>query len=190
MTDEPVARIVDGLLTGQLAAADLSARGLGAYVGKTTGHVYHHWGSLGGLLFAVSKEGFRRLGELLVSVFREREDLADVAEAFVAFGLQHPALYHVMFEYPYDWAELRARGLLDGPMPGLALWRAVALDIGSEQARLLYAGLHGLVSLAKGGRANIGDSAQPDGDVARKSARALAELLVSKKTRAAPPRSR
>jgi AcrR family transcriptional regulator len=190
MSGEPVARIVDGLIAGKLSAADLSARGLGAFVGKTTGHVYHHWGSLSGLLFAVSKEGFRRLGELLVAVFREREDLADVAETFVAFGLQHPALYHVMFEYPYDWAELRERGLLDGPMPGLALWRTVAADIGAEQARLLYAGLHGLVSLAKSGRANIGESAQSDGDVARKSARALAEMLVSKQTRAAPPRSR
>lgn len=193
---DPVVRIVDGLVTGRLGIDDLSARGLGAFVGKTTGHVYHHWGSLGGLLFAISREGFARLGARLAAAHAERRDLADVAVAFVDFGLDHPALYHVMFEHPHDWKALRESALLDGPLPGLAMWRSIAADIGPENARLLYAGLHGLVSLAKSGRANIGNAKESDRDVARRSARALAELVrgdeapVSKRRPAAPPKSR
>lgn len=195
-------RIVDGLVAGKLGLDDLSARGLGAFVGKTTGHVYHHWGSLGGLLFAISREGFVRLAARLAAV-SEPHDLADVATAFVDFGLDHPALYYVMFEHPHDWKALRERELLDGPLPGLAMWRSIAVDIGPQNARLLYAGLHGLVSLAKSGRANIGNARESDRDVARQSARALAELVragaplpsstegpISKTTRARPPKSR
>lgn len=74
-------------------------------------------------------------------------------------------------------------------MPGLSMWRSIAADIGPDHARLFYAGLHGLVSLAKSGRANIGNAEKSDREVALAAARTLA-ALVSKKMPAKPPKSR
>lgn len=178
MTAPPLAdspeQIVDALLAGDLTAADLTARDLGAFLGKTTGHVYHRWGSLDGLLFAVSQVGFARLARQLGKVFEHTADLSEVAAAFVDFGLAHPDLYTLMFERRFDWEELRTRGALTGDTPGLDLWRALAGQLGAEEARLLFAGLHGLVSLAASGRANIGITTKSDREVARASARRLA----------------
>lgn len=175
--DDPAEAILDALLSGRLGAEHLTARDLSAFLGKTTGHVYHRWGSLDALLFDVVQAGFRYLARRLASARDRGSDLADVAVAFVDFGLEQPTLYGLMFERRYDWAELRARGLLGPALPGLALWTAVTGHIGHEEARLLYAGLHGLVSLAASGRANVGVIAKPDHDVARDSARRLARLL-------------
>lgn len=176
---DPAEQIVEALLSGELAAAGLTARDLGAFLGKTTGHIYHRWGSLDGLLFAVSQAGFARLGADLGAVFERTGSLAEVAAAFVDFGLAHPDLYTVMFERRFDWEELRARGALTGDTPGLGLWRVLAEQLGAEDARLLFAGLHGLVSLAASGRANIGVTSKSDRQVARASARRLVQTLCT-----------
>jgi AcrR family transcriptional regulator len=174
---DPPEQIFAALLAGELSAADLTARELGAFLGKTTGHVYHRWGSLDGLLFAVSQAGFAHLGRELGRVYERTNGLAEVAAAFVEFGLAHPDLYTLMFEHRFDWDALRARGMLTGDTPGLGLWRMLAEQLGAEEARLLFAGLHGLVSLAASGRANIGLTSKSDREVARASARRLVHML-------------
>ncbi len=172
---DPVDAILQALLAGQLGNADLTARQLGAFLGKTTGHVYHHWGSLDGLLFSVSQAGFAHLARDLGA---RQGGLEAVAVAFVDFGLAHPALYELMFERRFDWAALRAQGRLERTaLPGLGIWGALAAAIGADEARLLFAGLHGLVSLAASGRANIGALTQSDRAVARSSARLLVRKL-------------
>ncbi len=174
-------RIHDALLDGQLGRADLTARGLGAFLGATTSRVYHHHGSLDGLLYAVAGEGFRGLAAQLAGAMAK--GLPEVAAAFVGWGLDHPVLYELMFVRPYDWAALRAAGVFTDT-PGLALWGALQERLaaaGSREPRadalVLYAGVHGLVSLALGGRANVGQLEISDREAAIAAARTLATRL-------------
>ncbi|MDP2311970.1 MAG: TetR-like C-terminal domain-containing protein [Pseudomonadota bacterium] len=179
MTD--ARRIHDALIAGELGREHLTARGLGTFLGATTSRVYTHHGSLDGLLFAVAGEGFRGLATHLAAALRG--GLPDVAEAYVAWGLDHPVLYELMFVRPYDWAALRAAGVAtEGP--GVALWKALRGELAAAgstdpaaDARVLYAGVHGLVSLAVGGRANIGQLDISDRDAALAAARRLATRL-------------
>ena len=185
MDDGLTETVYRALVARVLDDADLSARKLCRLLGKTTGALYHRFGSLDGLLFAVSQRGYADLTTRMQAVFRERSDLADVAEAFVEFGLDHPELYPLMFERRFDWAALRARGVFDAPVESEKLLQALACVL--EQAgsadvemdgRLLFAGLHGLVSLAASGRANVGALDRTDRDVARAAARALARRIL------------
>jgi len=175
---DPAERIRDAIAKGELGPHDLTVRQLGAFLGKTTGHVYHRWGSLDGLLYAVGQATFATLAKKLGKAYEKSGRLADVAVAFVDFGLEQPTLYALMFEHRYDWEDLRKRGVVGEGLPGVALFRRVAERFGEEEARLLYAGLHGLVSLAATGRANVGAMTRSDREVARASARRLAELLT------------
>jgi AcrR family transcriptional regulator len=185
-TEAQVLHIRDALASGELGESDLTARKLGAALGKTTGAVYHHWGSLDGLLFEVSQAGFQLLLSRLSEVHELGGDLADVAEGFVTFGLDYAVLYRLMFERHFDWAALREAGAMDQAMPGVALWAGVIERLATHgsttpdlDARLLYAGLHGLVSLAQSGRANVGALQVPDRDIAITAARALAQRVAT-----------
>lgn len=182
---DPVLYVRDALASGELGFEDLTARRLGSFLGKTTSVLYHHWGSLDGFLFAVSQAGMALLHDRLSSALDERASLADVAAAFVAFGLDSPALYALMFVHRFDWAALKRAGAMDQPMPGLMIWntlvdriRACGSPDPEADARLLYAALHGLVSLASSGRVNIGALADTDRDVALASAHRLVEHLT------------
>ncbi len=182
--EDAVARVHRALAKGTLRADSLTTRELGAFVGKTTSVLYHHWGSLDGFLHAVSQAGFVDLGRRLQGVLESGGDLADVAESFVAFGLQSPALYSVMLERRYDWAALRKQGAFVGTLPGSALWSALTMLVaaaGSDEpdldARIFFAGLHGLVSLALSGRANVGALTKTDRELAIAAARRLARRI-------------
>lgn len=182
--EDAVAKVCRALARGRLRAEGLTARELGAFVGKTTSVLYHHWGSLDGFLHAVGQAGFVELGGRLEKVLADGGDLPDVAEAFVRFGLECPALYYVMFERRYDWKALRKRGAFEEALPGAQLWQrltervaATGADDPDLDARLFFAGLHGLVSLASSGRANVGTLARTDRDVALAAARRLAVRL-------------
>jgi AcrR family transcriptional regulator len=179
------AAVCAALARGKLGTADLTARQLGTFLGKTTSVLYHHWGSLDGFLFAVSQVGFRRLGERLMGGLERGEGLAGIAAEFVAFGLDHPALYDLMLERRYDWQALRAGGAFTREVPGVELWTAMTAYLagaGSRDpdgdARILYAGLHGLVSLALSGRANVGMLTQSDRELAIASAKKLVARLI------------
>ena len=189
MDDEAaIDRIYGKLVRGQLGEADLSARGIAALVGRTTGSVYHRWGSLDGLLFALSQRGFADLGVLLLSSWDRTHDLGACATAYVTFALDHPALYSLMFERRFDWAALRAFGSFDAKTPGSELLVGVVclLESGGskralEDTRLLMAGLHGIVSLAASGRMNAGALGRTDREVALASATDLAARILSAK---------
>lgn len=180
-------RVCDALASGKLVAKDLTARRLSAFVGKTTSVLYHHWGCLDGFLYAVSQEAVGRLGQRLVTEIGgdDRDGLARAAEEFVRFGVDNPALYELMFVRVFDWEALRKQGRTQGP--GLGLWAQLVAYFagrGSEQpetdARLMFAGLHGLVHLALSGRANVGEISVSDRDTALSAARALAERFASR----------
>ncbi|MGE0791029.1 MAG: TetR-like C-terminal domain-containing protein [Sandaracinaceae bacterium] len=188
--DDPIERIYQALVARQLDPSDLSARKLAAFLGKTTGVVYHRWSSVDGLLFAVAQRGFEELGARLLSTWERTHELADCAQAFVEFGLDHPVLYPLMFERRHDWAALRAAGAFQSGTPGSGLLAGVVClmqEAGSQNpmadTRLLMAGLHGLVSFAASGRMNVGELGSPDRAVAVASARDLATRVIG--TRAA-----
>jgi len=185
---DPVLQVRDALGSGELGFDDLTARRLGSFLGKTTSVLYHHWGSLDGFLFAVSQAGMALLQERLAASLDDCGSLGDVAATFVAFGLDSPALYSLMFVHRFDWAALKRAGAMDQPMPGLMIWNTlvdrmrVCGSVDAEgDARLLYAALHGLVSLASSGRVNIGALADTDREVALASARRLVRHLTPRK---------
>ena len=177
------------MLAGRLSAEDLSARKLGSFLGRTTGAVYHRWGSLDGLLFAVSQRGFAGLGARVTAVWSRKRSLAACAVVYVEFGLDHPELYALMFEHRFDWTALRAVGAFDQATPGSQLLAGVGClfeESGSKTAlrdtRLLMAGLHGIVSFAASGRMNTGELQSPDRSVAVASAKDLASRLFTTQT--------
>ncbi len=188
MSDDAIERIYRALIERELADEDLSARRIAAFLGKTTGVVYHHFGSLDRLLFAVSQRGYAALRERLEAVFATSRDLGDLAAAFVDFGLDHPELYPLMFERRYDWSALREAGVFAQPTPSGELLGALGCLLAEAGAkdpvadgRLLVAGLHGLVSLAASGRANAGQLGTPDREVAVSAARDLARRIIATK---------
>ncbi len=181
---DPVERVRDALLRGRMSLDDLTTRRVGAMFGKTTSLLYHHYGSLDGFLFAVSQSGMRLLGEHLGAAAAAGADLSGLADAFVAFGLRSPALYALMFERKFDWAALRRAGALHPELPGLSMFavlgeylRAAGSEKPVRDARMLFAALHGLVSLAHSGRANIGDTKTTDHAAAREAAREITRRI-------------
>jgi len=181
---DAVARIHQALSRSELQLSELTARRLGAFLGKTTSVVYHRWGCLDGLLYAVAQRGFGELGEGL-AVALQRSGPGGLAEAYVGFGLDKRVLYSLMFDRVYDWDALRKAGEFDTAQPSIQLWDASIAMMASggsaepeTDARLLFATLHGIVSLAASGRANVGELSSSDRDVAlRLARRAVAHLL-------------
>lgn len=185
MSHDLVTTVYRGVLDGELDHADLSARRVCRFLGKTTGALYHHFGSLDRLLFEVSQLAYADLHAHLDAAFAERRDLGDVAVAFVEFGLDNPQLYPLMFERRFDYAALREGGAFEHPIESAAMLDALACvlaEAGCENVdmdgRLLFAGVHGLVSLAASGRANVRALDRTDRDVACDAARALAERIL------------
>jgi AcrR family transcriptional regulator len=178
--EQLISKVRDALLSGRLGLDDLTARRIGALAGKTTGLLYHHWGSVDGFLFAVSESGMALLGTRLAEAAATGAELPELAAAFVRFGIEAGPLYQLMFERRHDWAALRKAGKLTPELPGVRLFavlverfaRAGARDP-KRDARMLFAGLHGLVSLAISGRANIGDRQITDEEAALSAAREL-----------------
>jgi AcrR family transcriptional regulator len=180
---DPVIQVRDALREGRLPAEQLTARGIGEHLGKTTSVVYHHYGSLDLFLFEVGQAGLAVLAERMDAVRQSGGELADLAATFVRFGLETPGLYALMFERSYDWAEIRRRHK-HGDTPGHLMWRSLVELLRAEgsphpltDARILFGGLHGLVSLALSGRANIGTLEISDEAAAIEAARSLARRL-------------
>ena len=182
MTDDPVQRIYQAIRDGELQQSDLTARRLGHFLGLTSSIIYRRWGSVDGLLSRVKQLGMAALSEAYQEVLHNGGSVADVAEVYVHFGLDHSVLYGLMFDRVYDWERIRSEGTDD--LPGLQMWTAMLAvlkdcDDPAMEARMLYAGWHGAVSLARSGRANIGDLSTSDRDMAVTLARTMATRATS-----------
>lgn len=183
--DDAIERIYRALVERELDAEDLSARRIASLLGKTTGAIYHRWGSLDGLLFSVSQRGFTDLRAALESTWARTRNMADCAQVYVELGLDRPELYPLMFERAYDWDALRAVGFFAKATPSSELLAGVLCLLGEAgstrpiaDARLLMAGLHGIVAFATSGRMNVGELGAPDREVAIAAARDLATRLL------------
>lgn len=163
--DEMVDRVFRALLRGELETDDLGARRLSAWLGQSTMGLYHHFGSLDGFLIRVDGEGWRYLLDRLDRAQREGAGLEQLGLSYVTFAMDHPALYEIMAVRSFDRARLRAEGRLRAEMPLLdgfhqLLSRAGSIDP-ERDALLVFAGLHGLASLATSGRLDLGMGKSP-----------------------------
>jgi AcrR family transcriptional regulator len=156
---DAVERIRRAIEDGTLAAEDLTARRICAELGKTTSVLYHHWGSLDAFLYDVAQSGFLELAAHLRAV----GSLDDAAEVWVRFAVERPVLYQLMFHRAWDPAALEARDR--SVSVGVRIWqvgverlRALGASDPETDARLLYAGLHGLASLTLSDRTDLADA--------------------------------
>lgn len=181
MKDEAIERVRRAIESGELTAADLTARRVAALLGKTTSVLYHGWGSLDDFLYEVAQSGFTELARLLAG-----HTLPDMAERYVRFAVERPVLYELMFHRRWDWQALAARRDLRR-LTSFRMWEAlveVLRERGSAEpeadARLLYASLHGIASLAISGRANVGQPERTDLEMAIDTARRLVLTISSR----------
>src|ERR1700754_3281426 len=102
VNDDLTTRLVDEaarLLTDH-GPAGLSLRKLAAAAGVSTMPVYTLFGDKQGLLAAMHREGFRRLGAALLAAPRSDDPLADVIALGLAYreaALAGPHLYGLLF---------------------------------------------------------------------------------------------
>jgi len=127
--------------------------------------LYKHFGSMEDIVEAVALEGFGELADALGRARRgdgpPQEPLRRVADAYISFASENPALYDAMFTRT---TRLRFGGTSDTPAPlsaGFAeLREAVAPVAGGQDVdtltEVLWAALHGLTTLARNDRLRPG----------------------------------
>jgi len=149
-------------LLEQEGHSDFTLRDLAHRVGVSAAALYAHFADKRALLAAIATAGFIQLREALDAAIRSDSDLADqflhMGSAYVRFGMDHPALYKLMFaseeltaksdEYPeLEAAADAAYGLLTGMLERMQ--RRGILRAGDPEADGLsvWAHVHGLTSL-------------------------------------------
>ena len=124
--------------------------------------LYSHFENRDAIVAAVAVEGFKEiaaaLGEAASASAGRRAALKNVAMAYLAFALGHPALYEAMFVLPVDlrFAEAGTRPELWAAFEALA---AVVTPFCAEVAVVtesFWAALHGLAELERSGRIRPG----------------------------------
>ncbi len=183
MVRPEVARVAAALAGGELSCEGLAARRVAALLGKTTGALYHHFGSLDRFLYEVAQHGWRLVAAELAP--RLSEPPEELAEAWLRWVFAHPELYRLMADHPFHWARLRDAGAFDTEGPALGLFDALVARLalaGSpsppDDARAIQAVLQGLASLALSGRANVREVDTPDEEVAVRVARHAVSRLA------------
>ncbi|MER7001974.1 TetR/AcrR family transcriptional regulator [Dactylosporangium sp. NPDC000555] len=137
--------------------AGLSLRKVAAAAGVSTMPVYTLFGDKQGLLDAMHREGFRRLGLALAAVPRTGDALADLGalgSAYRTAALNSPHLYGLMFNC--DFGSTEAADATYHPLvDAVARCQCDGLLTGDEPepvALHLWALTHGLVSLELAGK--------------------------------------
>lgn len=164
-------------LLEQEGHSDFSLRDLARRVGVSAAALYAHFADKSALLAAIATAGFIRLKAALEISIRDDSDLLDeflhMGSAYVRFGMQHPALYKLMFasedlparcpEYPeLEAAAEAAFGLLTGMLERMQ--RRGFLRAGDPEADGLsvWAHVHGLTSLIITGRVECACDPAPE----------------------------
>jgi AcrR family transcriptional regulator len=160
-------RLVDeaGRLLSDEGTAALSLRRLATATGTSTMAVYTLFGDKQGLLAAMYRAGFERLGAAMSSAVEGVDDpLAALAELGLAYrraALANPHLYDLMFGRPVaafdpepadrETADSTFRPLVDGVQRCMDSGAIVAGDA-ERVASYLWAVSHGMVSLELAGQ--------------------------------------
>jgi AcrR family transcriptional regulator len=160
-------RLVDeaGRLLSDEGTAALSLRRLATATGTSTMAVYTLFGDKQGLLAAMYRAGFERLGAAMSSAVEGVDDpLAALAELGLAYrraALANPHLYDLMFGRPVaafdpdpadrETADSTFRPLVDGVQRCMDS-RAIVAGDAERVASYLWAVSHGMVSLELAGQ--------------------------------------
>jgi len=174
------ALVSEGLkLMEEAGHSDFTLRDLARRVGVSAAAPYAHFADKSALLAAIATTGFTRLSAALQAAVRNDSDPADqflhMGSAYVRFGMDHPALYKLMFaseELPArhgEYPELQAAGeaafgLLTGMLEHMQLRGFLRAGDPEADGLSVWAHVHGLTSLIITGRVECaGDPApQPD----------------------------
>jgi AcrR family transcriptional regulator len=150
-------------LLAEQGVAGLSLRKVAAAVGTSTMAVYSRFGDKQGLLAAMNREGFRRLGARLQAAATDLDAddaLAALGRAYRLSALENPHLYGLMFgPPPLGWQ----RGPQDDQaadatyLPLVERVRAavnqgILIGVPERIARQLWVVAHGMVSLELAGQ--------------------------------------
>jgi AcrR family transcriptional regulator len=170
--------------------AGLSMRAIAKEVGVSATAIYRHYDDKLALVFALVAEGYERFATALREGTQGEEEalprLLALAEAYVDFALEDPATYQLLFLSTHHLAagatpstSAQSKNVFDLP-PELqaagrdSLWILVsaverAMDKGVLKpsdaltaSRILWAQLHGLVSLQLAQRLGVSDAACRD----------------------------
>jgi AcrR family transcriptional regulator len=119
--------------------------------------LYSHFENRDAIVAAVAVEGFQEITVALreaASGSTGRNALKNVAMAYLAFALRHPALYEAMFILPTDlrFAEAGTRPELRAAFEALAaVVTPFCVDV-AVVTETFWAALHGLAELERSGR--------------------------------------
>lgn len=128
----------------------VSMRELAKLAGVSPGAPYYHFKNRSGLILALCQRGFTQLGKDL-SKAQARGGITSMAEAYLEFAQENPALYQLMFstEATQDEIADQLHPYAD-PVFGL-LVKEVAKEQGSNRNKLtpisIWCFMHGIVSL-------------------------------------------
>ncbi|HEY7174834.1 MAG TPA: TetR/AcrR family transcriptional regulator [Micromonosporaceae bacterium] len=160
--DDLTRRLIDegSRLLAEYGPAGLSLRNVAAAAGTSTMAVYTHFGDKQGLLAAMHREGFRRLGERLRQARAQAPDsLTELGRAYRLAALESPHLYGLMFgsrpagfapnEADDKAADATYTPLVDGVRA--AVERGVFAGDPERIALHLWVVAHGMVSLELAG---------------------------------------
>ena len=158
-------RLVDeaGRLLAERGPAGLSLRRLAEAAGTSTMTVYTRFGNKQGLLAAMHREGFRRLGAALAEALGEDdplEALLATGRAYRRAALAAPTLYGLMFGPPVEGFEpspedeAAAAATYEPLVEAVRRCCAAGVVTGDPErvARHLWTVTHGAVSLELAGR--------------------------------------
>jgi AcrR family transcriptional regulator len=166
-SEDLATRLVDeaGRVLSDEGAAALSLRRLAAATGTSTMSVYTLFGDKSGLLTAMYRAGFERLGAAMAQAVASAPDpltaLAELGFAYRRTALANPHLYDLMFGRPVaafepqeadrDIAQAAYRPLVDAVQRCMDAGAMVAG--GAERvASYLWSVTHGMVSLELAGQ--------------------------------------
>jgi AcrR family transcriptional regulator len=126
--------------------------------------LYKHFGSMEDIVEAVAREGFTELAAAMRAARRGDDPLGGVAAAYSTFAADNPALFDAMFVRS---TRLRFGGTEETPAPLIEafveLREAVATIAAGRDVptltEVVWAALHGLVTLDRAGRLRPGHEA-------------------------------
>lgn len=165
-TREDILAAAEQLLMATGSEDDVSIRAVADAVGVTAPSIYRHFPDKAHLIFEVCTRQFDRMSEEVAEVLARRPDapateqIAAAGRAYARFGLANPEHYRIMFMGHSDHApELYDSGqVLESGSFGMVVALAQqAIDDGllrpdlldaTMVAHVLWAGIHGVVSLA------------------------------------------
>jgi AcrR family transcriptional regulator len=163
-TREEILAAAEALLLASASEEEVSVRAVADAVGVTPPAIYRHFPDKAHLIFEVCTRQFQRLGDEVAAVAGPDADpldtLAEIARAYARFGLANPEHYRIMFMgHAEHTPELYAdeRVLETGSFDVVITVLQDAIDTGRVRPELddavqlayaMWAGIHGVVSLA------------------------------------------